>query len=363
MAMRNQDFYKILGVEENASTEAIKKAYRRLAKENHPDTHPGDKRAEERFKEISEAYSVLSDPKKRQQYDQMRRFGFAGAGQGGGFSAQGFDFDLSDLFQGAQRTGPRRTTGQPSLNLDELFGFGGIGDLFSQIFSRDNGFHQQSSTMRQGNDIRVNLELPFKTAVLGGKATFSIMKDELCTHCKGTGSANAKSPARCPECNGSGMISRVQGAFSVNRPCPRCLGKGRVIMNPCKHCAGSGRIKKAKKYTMKIAPGSEDGKKIRLPGQGNPGEAGAPAGDLIVQLKVASHRFFWNKGLDVYCEVPIDRQKAQKGTKVRVKTIHGNSVELKIPPNSNGGKTFRLKGMGARNDQTAGEQYVKIKIK
>jgi len=353
--MPNKDYYRVLGVDEKASTEEIKRAYRRLAKENHPDAHPGDKQAELRFKEISEAYSILSDPQKRQQYDQMRRFGFAGTG---GFQTQGFGIDLSDLFGGSARTG----SGRGRRPLDDFFGFGGLGDLFSQIFERDSGFGAATARSQKGRDIQVAVEIPLETAVHGGKAVFVIEKDDVCRMCRGTGVQGGGQLATCPDCHGTGMVSRAQGAFAVSRPCPRCLGQGSLNTNPCRACSGTGQQKAKKKYSVNIAPGTPEGHKLRLSGQGAPGAQGGPAGDLIVTVRIGKHRFFEARGLDIYCEVPIDKKQARSGTKVKVKTVYGNSVLLTVPPNSNGGKIFKLQGMGIRGKNRKGDQYVKIRV-
>ncbi|RMF58088.1 MAG: molecular chaperone DnaJ [Calditrichaeota bacterium] len=362
--MAQKDFYKILGVQENADAETIKKAYRRLAKENHPDAHPGDKNAEARFKEISEAYSVLSDPKKRQQYDQMRKFGFGfnGGRPGAGARGPGFDFDLSDLFGGLGRGGRRRTHRSADFNLDDFFGFGGLGDLFSQILEREEGFGPRRRGQTRGADIHVSLEVPFETAALGGRVVFSVEKEVACAVCGGTGSKSRKQPAVCPDCHGSGMISMAQGAFAVSRPCPRCLGTGRYIADPCQNCRGTGKVRGRKKYSVTIPPGTETGKKMRLKGQGNLGANGKNPGDLIVTIRVARHRFFRQKGLDIYCEVPIDAARARQGTKVKVKTIHGKTVVLTVPPQTNGTKTFRLKGMGIKKDGMQGDQFVRVTV-
>lgn len=296
--MENKDYYKILGVQENADKEAIKRAYRKLAKEYHPDKHKGDKAAEAKFKEISEAYNVLRDEKKRRQYDHMRKYGF----HTGGFSGQqqppftqgGVHFDLSDLFNQA-RSGSRRTHAETQFDLDELFGLGGFGDIFERIFERGNGQSRRPRSAK-GRDIHVTLEVPFEVAAKGGKTSFKI-----------------------PERN--------------------------------------------KTYTITIQPGTDDGKKIKLKGQGHPGMNGRPSGDLILTVKVKKHRFFSTKGLDVYCEVPIDKSKAKKGAKIRVKTIYGNTVELKIPPKTKENKVFRLTGLGIKADGKTGDQYVKIKLK
>lgn len=361
IGMAKRDYYSVLGVSENASADEIKKVYRNLAKKYHPDANPGDKAAEERFKEISEAYDVLSDPQKRKQYDQMRKYGFAGGRPGGGFTAQGFDFDLSDLFGGPFRAGGQKRH-RAGADFDDFFSFGGLGDLFSQFFDHEYDFGQRNYRARRGSDIHATLEVPFETAALGGSASFKVNKEETCTSCQGTGASAGSPPQTCPQCHGSGMLSKSQGAFSVTRPCPRCLGKGKIITNPCPDCGGSGRVKKTRRYSIKIAPGTVDGYTLKLSGQGNPGDNGQPAGDLILTLKVGKHKFFEKRGLDIYCEVPINKKLAKKGTKVRVKTIHGDTVELKIPANINGGKTFRLKGMGIRGKDVVGDQYVKIKV-
>lgn len=362
MAKRN--YYEILGVGENASSEEVKKAYRKLAKEYHPDKHRGDTQAEAKFKEISEAYSVLSDQQKRQQYDQMRKFGFsAGAGPGGGFSGfgQGAEFDLSDIFGSYGGARRRKTRRQADFNLDDFFGFGGFGDLFSQIFERENGFGTRSWESAKKQDVHATLEIPFETAVHGGNAVFSIQKNVACEGCQGTGSKTSKKPETCPECRGTGMVSMTKGSFSVNRPCPRCLGKGQLIADPCPECGGSGLAKGTRKFSVNIKPGTDEGQTLKLAGQGNLGMAGTPAGDLILTIKVSKHRFFKHKGLDIYCEVPLDKEKAKQGTKLKVKTVHGNSIKLTIPPNSEDGKTFRLKGLGIKRNGTRGDQYVKIK--
>ncbi|MCG8608144.1 DnaJ domain-containing protein [bacterium] len=361
--MARSDYYKVLGLDEKANSEAIKKAYRRLAKEYHPDTHPGDKHAEAKFKEISEAYAVLGDAQKRQQYDQMRRFGFGDAGPSGMYN-QGFSFDLGDIFK--ERTGDstrrRRAGKRTAFNLDDLFEFGGFGDIFGQMFDRQNGFGQKASQGNKGTDIHANLEIPFEKAIRGGKTVFSINREITCPDCRGTGGQDGQQAETCSECNGSGMLSKSQGLFAVNRPCPRCIGKGRVIKKPCVTCQVNGVVKAKKKYSLNIKPGTGNRKKIRLGGQGNEGTQGTPAGDLIVTIKVPKHRFFRTDGLDVYCSVPLQKKRAEKGTKIRVKTVHGNTVELKVPAQTNGAKTFRLKGLGIKAPEGTGDQFVKVNV-
>jgi len=358
--MANKNYYEILGIDEAAGFDAIKKSYRKLAKENHPDTHPGDVQAEKKFKEVSEAYNVLSDSKKRQQYDQMRKYGF-GAASGGGFGSQGVNIDLSEIFGNFSGGSRRRSKRKADFNLDDFFGFGGLGDLFSQVLDRENGFGTQGRPGK-GQDVSVNLEIPFETAVLGGKAKFRIQKGLACESCKGTGSRVSQKPSTCAECEGSGMVSMARGAFAVNRPCPRCLGKGKTISDPCKKCGGSGQTRGSKTFSVNIKPATGNGHNLKLSGQGNPGGPGEPAGDLILTIRVGQHKFFKNKGLDIYCEVTIDKNKARQGTKIKVKTINGDSVKLTIPPNSDAGKTFRLKGMGIAKNNSQGDQYIKIKL-
>ncbi len=360
--MAERDYYKILGVSENATLDEIKKAYRKLAKQYHPDANPGNKEAEERFKEISEAYNVLSDPQKRQQYDQMRKFGFGtGARPEGGFDFQGFGFDLGDIFEGFRRTDRRRRQKTTGFTFDDFFGFGGLGDIFSHIFDRENGFGKGFGPQK-GSDIHAEIRIPFETAALGGKTIISLNKEDICPSCKGTGAKAGTKPQTCPECHGLGMVSKTQGAFSISRPCPRCLGRGEIIKEICPTCRGTGKILRNKKIAINIPAGIEDGQKLRLKGQGNPGSNGGPAGDLIITVHVGKHHFFKRKGLDIYCEIPLDKKHASKGTKVRVKTIHGKKVELKVPPLKEPFKTFRLRGMGIKSKYGQGDQYVTIKV-
>jgi len=294
--MAQKDYYKILGVDDGADAATIKRAYRNLAKENHPDAHAGDKTAEARFKEISEAYAVLSDSRKRQQYDQMRKFGFGRSSNVGGFQQPGFDFDFNDIFSQARGGGRRRAYRQGEFNLDEFFGFGGLGDLFGQIFDRSSDFTTRGEKTRVSNDIHKTLEIPFETAVLGGKTVLTV-----------------------PE-------------------------KGN------------------KQFSLNIPAGTDDGKKLRLSGHGRPASFGMPQGDLIVTIKIGKHRFFNIDGMDIRCEIPLDRHKARNGTKIRVKTVYGNTVELNVPPNTTRSKTFRLKGMGIKSNGVQGDQYVKVKL-
>jgi len=294
--MSNKDLYKILGVTETAGTDTIKKAYRKLAKECHPDAHPGNLAAEKRFKEVSEAYNILSDAKKRSQYDQLRRLGYGSQSRTNGFNQPGLDFDFSELFNQAQGNRRRRYK-SGDINFDEMLGLGGLGDLFSQLFDKQTGYNRTArKDARNYYDINTVLEVPFETAVKGGKILFRVAE------------------------------------------------------------------KGDKQFSLNIAPGTNEGKKLRLSGHGKSDLTGRVQGDLIVTIKVAPHRFFKLKAMDIHCEIPLEKKKAKQGTIVRVKTVYGNSVELKVPPKTIENKTFRLKGMGVKTREKQGDQYVKIRL-
>ncbi len=348
--MAKKDYYNILGVSENATEAEIKRAYRDLAKKYHPDANPGNREAEERFKEISEAYQVLSDPEKRKQYDQLRRFGgFAGARPGADFG----HFDFSDLFG----RGRARTGGQRVFTFDDLFGFGGFGDLLSEILGRS-----PAAGSRRGEDIHLEVTVPFETAATGGRVTIEVPREEACPRCAGTGAEPGSQVQTCPVCHGTGLTSVSQGGFAVSRPCPTCGGRGKLISQPCRQCHGSGRVPTRRRLAVSIPAGLEDGTRMRLRGQGDPGPGGKNPGDLILIVRVTPHRFFKRKGRDIYCEVPLDITKAILGTKIRVRTIHGKKAEIKIPPGTQNGTTFRLKGMGIRTKEGVGDQYVKVNL-
>ncbi len=361
MEMPKRDYYEILGLKDSASQEDIKRVYRNLAKKYHPDANKGDKSSENKFKEISEAYNVLRDPEKRQKYDQMKKFGAFGGSHQGGFG--GFDFgnfDFGNVSRGAYRT--RRSSGGGSI-FDELFGMGGLGDIFSQMFDQGNRYRQDGSGSQQkGTTVQTEIEIPFDLAITGGKQTISVVVDDKCSACKGTGVEKGRDAKTCPNCGGRGTISISQGFFAVNRTCPRCFGRGIIIDHPCTVCQGKGEVERAKRLSITIPKGVTDGALLRLKGMGNNGRRNGNRGDLIVKLKINKHNFFKRKGNDIYCEVPIDIIKAIKSTKIRVRTVYNSKIELKVPAGTTDGKTFRVKGMGINSKKGIGDFYVTIKV-
>lgn len=330
-----RDYYEILGVPRDATEQEIKKAYRRLARQYHPDVNKSPE-AEARFKEINEAYQVLSDPEKRAAYD---RFGHAGLSGAGGFG----DFGFGD------------------------FGFGGIDDLFESFFG---GFGRRTAARRgpvKGENIRVHLTLDFEEAVFGCEKEVEVTRLETCTHCRGTGAEPGTQPIRCPQCNGTGEVRRVQqsllGSFVNVSTCPRCGGTGEVVLTPCTVCRGDKRVPVTRKLMVEIPPGVSDGTQIRLAGEGQPGLRGGPPGNLYVALSVREHPFFKRQGDDIYLQLNINVAQAALGDKVRVPTLDGE-VELSIPPGTQTGQTFRLRGKGVphlrRNGR--GDQYVVVQV-
>jgi molecular chaperone DnaJ len=336
-----KDFYQVLGVSDTASQGDIKKAYRRLAKQYHPDANPNNSAAAERFKEISEAHSVLSDTEKRKQYDQMRRLGaFDGgprrssggprpAGAPGDVGAEGFDFG----------------------------DFGGLGDIFSSIFGR--GGRQAEP---RGESLEAVVEVPFRVAALGGKITVTIPVTEPCPTCHGSGGAPGATWSTCPECNGRGTISFGQGGFAVNRPCPQCRGRGKIPSQPCPTCRGAGDVRTERRVAITVPPATETGSRIRLRGQGESSQPGGTPGDLIITFQVQPDRFFRREGLDIICEVPLNVAQATLGTRLRVRTLDGKKVMLRIPPGTQPGRKFRIKGQGLEKNGRRGDQLVGVQL-
>ena len=348
--MGAKDYYQILGVGDNASQEEIKRTYRNLAKQYHPDANPGNKQAEERFKEISEAYDMLGDPKKRQKYDQMRRFGMGG---------QGFDFGNFD-FRGFQGRGQRGGTRGFTFEGSDFFG--SFGDIFSQIFDFGERTRQKQYGPRRGEDVHIDVTIPLELAVQGGKTQFGIEKEKTCSSCQGGGAKPGSQVQTCGECHGKGMITIGQGGFGVSRPCPRCYGRGQIIKNPCDRCHGTGKVRGKRNYSVKIPMGIEDGRQIRLRGQGNTGIAGGKPGDIIVHIRIQPHRFFRRRGNDIVCDIPLTLKQAVHGTKIRIKTVKGQKVELRIPQGTSDGTSFKMKGLGISQNGCKGDQYVTVHV-
>lgn len=331
-----RDYYQTLGVSETATTDEIKKAFRRLAKQHHPDRNPNNPQAVERFKEVNEAHDVLSDPAKRKKYDEMRRYGaFAGAGAGWGGGRPGpgggggVDFETSD---GA---------------------FGGIGDLFSSIFGRRG----EGRGGEPDDEVETTVTIPFRVAALGGKVPIVLGLTEVCPMCSGSGAAPGATISTCAECRGRGTVSFGQGGFAVNRPCPVCRGKGKVPSEPCPTCRGSGDVRVEKRLAITVPPGTEDGARMRLKGEGARGR-----GDIVVVFQVEPDRFFRREGLDVVCVVPINVMQAMLGSKIKVKTLDGRKVVLRIPPGTQHGQKFRIPGQGIEKMGRRGDQYVEVRV-
>ncbi len=315
--MARKDYYQILGVDRGASADEIKKAYRKLAMKYHPDRNQGDKDAERKFKEVSEAYEALKDPEKRAAYD---RFGHAAFEQGGP-GPGGFDFNFTTSFADA------------------------FEDLFGEFMG---GGHRRSGPQgaMRGSDLRYNMEITLEEAFRGKRAKLRVPSMVICSDCGGTGAAEGARPEACPTCRGIGKIRTQQGFFTVERTCPACQGAGRVIKNPCRTCRGSGRVQREKTLSVNIPPGVEDGTRIRLAGEGEAGLRGAPPGDLYIFLTIKPHRVFQRDGLNIHCRVPIPMVTAALGGTIEVPTIDGGRARVNIPPGTQTGHQFRLKGKG-----------------
>jgi len=355
MAAAKKDFYEVLGVPEKAKPEEIKKAYRKLAKQYHPDANPNDPKAADRFKEIGEAYSVLSDADKRKQYDQMRRLGaFGGFGRGAG--------------AGGPRPHGGATGGyqaEPGFSFEDLQGgFGNISDLFSSLFDlgKKGGQGKSRPGPEKGQNVEYVVEIPFLTAVRGGKISVDVAITEECATCHGSGAKPGTQLRTCGECGGSGHVSFGQGGFAVKRPCPACFGRGKIPETPCTACEGRGALRQQRKIQINVPSGVETGSKVRLSGQGERGRGGGTAGDLVITFKVQSHRFFRRDGLDIHVTVPINIVQASLGSKIRVSTVHGKKVVLKIPSGTQTGTKFRIRGQGIEKGERVGDQYVEVRV-
>ncbi|NBV06438.1 MAG: molecular chaperone DnaJ [Proteobacteria bacterium] len=337
--MSKRDYYSVLGVSRNASAEEIKKSYRKLAMQYHPDRNPGNKEAEEKFKEATEAYEVLKDDQKKAAYDQFGHDAFSQGGGKSGQSGQGFDgFDFNDIFS----------------NFSDIFGdFGG----------RQQG--KKRSAAQRGSDIRYNLEISLEEAFRGITKNISFSIPSVCKSCNGSGAEGSSKPSECSNCKGSGKIRAQQGFFIVERTCGSCSGTGQIIKNPCKTCRGEGRVNKEKTLAVKIPAGVEEGSRVRLGGEGEAGTRGGQAGDLYVFITIKKHQFFVRKNDDIHFEVPIKFTTAALGGSVDIPTIDGDKAALKIPEGTQNGDQFRLKskGMSVLNaGGRRGDMYVKVAI-
>lgn len=336
--MTRQDYYQILGVARDASEQEIKKSYRQLAHKYHPDKNSGNKQAEERFKEIAEAYEVLGDPEKRRQYDAFGHAGYQARTQGGGAGASGFDFGRG--------------------------GFGDIfGDIFEDFFGPGGGGGRARSRAQRGADLRYNLEIDFEEAVFGKEAKIRIPRWETCSDCRGSGAKDPQAVRNCPTCGGAGQTRYQQGFFTISRGCSHCVGEGRIITEPCARCRGQKRMQRDKTLTVRIPPGVETGSRLRLSGEGEPGGAGGPAGDLYIVVTVREHPYFQREDNDILCELPINFVQAALGAKVEVETLSGKHA-LKIPAGTQNGKSFRLKGLGVASldGRGIGDQIVRVRV-
>ncbi|MHC4591526.1 MAG: molecular chaperone DnaJ [Planctomycetota bacterium] len=346
--MPEKDYYEILGVAPDAPHEKIRKAYRRLAKKHHPDRQKGSKAAEDKFKEIADAYSVLGDPEKRKQYDRLRQAGMRGSWFGG---TGGFE----DVFGAAGAQGWQQ---QGGLKFEDL---GGLGDLFSRIFGgRRTG--AQRPTKQRGQDITSSIAIPFDTAARGGTVQVKVPRERSCPSCGGSGAAPGTKADTCPQCNGGGQVLSGQGAFSVARPCPACFGRGRVVRTPCGKCHGRGMVEEASRIEVKIPAGIENGQRMRLAGLGQPGAGSGANGDLLLEVRVRPHADFDRKGRDICGKVQVDMVDAALGTKVDVQTMQG-PLTVRVPPGTQPGQKLRVAGYGLEtSDGRRGDHYVEIQV-
>lgn len=356
----SKDFYAVLGVASSATADEIKKQYRRLAKKNHPDANQSDPKAAERFKEISEAYNVLSDAEKRKQYDDMRRLGAFG-----GFGARSASTSSTSSRPSGFGTARPGQPGAGTFSDFDVGGIGGLGDLFSSMFggaAAGGSARNRARGPERGQSIEKTLDVPFRVAATGGKVPVELEVNEECGTCGGSGGAPGSQIKPCAECSGRGVISFGQGGFAVNRPCPVCLGRGQVPSERCGTCNGTGEHRAKRKVLIAVPAGAESGAKVRLRGQGGKGAAGGQAGDIVITFDVKPDRFFRRDGLDLIATVPINIAQATLGSRVSVKTLDEKKVALKIPAGTSAGKRFRIAGQGIEKDGKKGDLLVEITI-
>ncbi len=334
----SQDYYELLGVSRTAGAEDIKKAFRKLAMQHHPDRNPGDKGSEKKFKDLTHAYDILKDPEKRAAYDRYGPAAFEGGagpgGPGGPFHGQGFDFGTV------------------------------FGDIFEEMFGANGARGRGGRGDTRGQDLRFNLEITLEQAYAGTEATVRVPSSVACEVCHGSGAEPGSKPQQCQTCHGRGRIRAQQGFFTVERTCPACHGVGHVIDKPCRSCAGQGRVRRDKTLKVNIPAGVEDGTRIRLSGEGEAGTRGGPAGDLYVFLSVRHHQLFEREGADVHCRVPISMVQATLGGNIDVPTLDGKMARINIPAGAQGGHQFRLRGKGMPIVRSAqrGDMYIEINV-
>jgi len=336
--MANQDYYELLGCAKTASADELKKAYRRLAMQFHPDRNPGNKEAEHKFKEINEAYDVLRDEQKRAAYDRYGHAAFEGGG--GRPGAGGFDFNFGG-------------------------GGGGFADIFDEMFGEFMGGRRGGGGGgARGADLRYNMEVSLEDAFKGCQTTVRVPTSVACENCKGSGAEGGQAPVSCPTCSGAGKIRAQQGFFTIERTCPSCHGAGRVIKDPCKACGGAGRVRREKTLQVSIPAGVEDGTRIRLTQEGEAGLRGAPAGDLYIFLAIAPHRFFQREAANIHCRVPIPMTTAALGGTIEVPTIEGGRAKVTVPPGTQTGHQFRLKsrGMSVLRSTARGDMFIQAVV-
>jgi molecular chaperone DnaJ len=345
----SRDFYAVLGVAATATPDEIKKQYRKLAKQHHPDANEGDAKSAERFKEISEAYGVVGDAEKRKQYDEMRRLGaFTSRAPGAGTRRPG-------AAGGAGGAGGFRS--EP---VDMGGGFGAFSDLFSSLFTDRNGASGKSA--EAGQTVETTLKVPFRSAATGSKVEVKLDVVEECIACRGSGGAPGARMNVCPECAGRGEVSFGQGGFAVNRPCPMCLGRGQIPSQKCATCDGRGDLRNARTVAITVPSGADTGTRVRLKGQGGRGRNGGPPGDLVITFQVEPDRFFQREGLNLVAQVPINVAQAVLGTTLGVKALDGTKVSVKIPAGTGSGMRFRVPGQGIAKGAERGDLFVETQV-
>jgi molecular chaperone DnaJ len=341
----DKDYYQVLGVPKNASASEVKKAYRKLAQKLHPDANPGNKDAEERFKEVSAAYDVIGDEEKRASYDRVREMGASGSWSG---------------FPGGAGGGAPGGAGWPGGVRYETVDFD-LGDLLGGMFGGAGRARGRQARPQRGADLETDVRIPFEDSMSGATVPVKLTGPAVCHTCHGSGAAPGTSPITCPECNGSGQVIVNQGPFSMSQTCPRCRGNGRIVETPCPTCRGTGAERRTRTLQVKVPAGVKDGARIRLAGRGEPGPAGGQAGDLYVRVHVQPHPVFGRKGDDLTLDLPVTYPEAALGANVQVPTLNG-PVTLKIPSGTPTGKTFRVRGKGAPKKSGHGDLLATVRV-